>query len=167
MEDENEDKELLVVAPLSAVTCHPQTCPIGENCPIGPMPNLQCTLKSKYTKDVQMRIKEMFPMLISDPVIMMKVEFLLVPLYDQLMKLRMAEFAHFKVIAGGKINPIMAELRKTSAAIEKMVDGIVEKQGKNIDEMQSANGGESYYDMLFTEGITSVDERVGFDRGVE
>lgn len=167
MEDNTEDKELMVVAPLSVVICSPATCPIGENCPIGPMPNLKCEIKSKYTLDVQQRVIDMFPMLNTDPVIRMKVDFLLVPLYEQLMKLRMAEYAHFRVIAGGKINPIMAELRKTSAAIEKLVDGITEKQGNNIDDMKSANKGVAYYDMLFTDGITSVDERVGFDRGID
>lgn len=162
-----ETTELQVIAPLNALICSPQACPIGQNCPIGPMPNLKCKLKEKYTKDVSSSIKNMFPMLTKDPVIMMKVEFLLIPLFDQLLKLKMAEYAHFNVIAQGKINPILAEMRKTIRAIEVMVDSIVEKQDKAVTDMDTINKGDSYYDMLFTDGVTSVDERVGFDRGLE
>lgn len=134
------------------------------------MPNLDCPLKTKYIGQVTKYIAEMFPEAAKHPEVSLRTEFMLVPLFEQLLRLRIAEHASSAVMVAGKINPLLREIRSTLLTIDTMVGKIAESFDKRIGVPKAGqipgNGvpldGQNYYDMLMYEGTAEVDERLGF-----
>lgn len=148
--------------------CDPAKCPIEKTCPVGPVPNLACPLKQKYIGQVTKYIGEMFPEAHKHAEVSLRTEFMLVPLFEQLLRLRIAEHANSEVIIGGKVNPLLKEIRQTLLTIDTMVSKIAENFKNRIATPGKGAGagtpldGMNYYEMLMHEGTAEVDERVGF-----
>lgn len=147
--------------------CDPEQCPMAGRCPVGPTPNLPCEVKVNFEKAMRDRIADTFTSIDKKPEVSLRVNILLTPLLEQLMRLRMAEIANPSPMVGKNMNPIFDEIRKTIMAIDKVLTGAIRAQKQsltaaNADKntlMDSTSKG--YYEMLLLDGTASVEERVG------
>ena len=150
--------------------CDPEQCPIVDSCPVGPTPHLPCEIKKLFHESLHDHISNAFMELHNHPDVALRLNFLLKPLFEQLLKLRMVETAHPNIITTNKygisgINPLLKEIRQTVLAIDKiLVEALrayhdIKKATKSDDPLGIA--GKGYYEMLLIDGQGSVQERVG------
>jgi len=149
--------------------CDEESCPIANNCPIGPVPNLPCAIKHKQMDAAKSYVEYVFPAIKNNEGLKMGSEVLLMPLYRQLLQLHMAEYGVRKaLVKGGKISPVLKEIRETINAIQKSMKFMKTMDKERIDTLPSAKGGEqngeitsgSYYDMLLNVGSGSISEPI-------
>lgn len=150
--------------------CDPDQCPIVDSCPVGPTPHLPCEIKSLFHDSLHDHISNAFMELHHHPDVALRLNFLLKPLFEQLLRLRMAETAYPQIVAINKygvtgVNPILKEIRQTVLAIDKiLVEALrnyhdIKRKDKSDDPLGMT--GKGYYDMLLIDGSRSVQERVG------
>jgi len=145
--------------------CLPEKCPVAEKCTVGPMPNSPCPVKTGFMDYISESLAMTFKDIDERPEVSIRVNLLIKPLFEMLLKLRMAEHGTNSVYFGGKMNPVYKEIRSTMAAIN-----IVLKDTQDIynpdsnkpgpKQLRNAIGG-NYYEMLLGDGVTSVEERIG------
>lgn len=147
--------------------CDPEQCPMAERCPVGPTPNLPCEVKVNFEKAMRDRLADTFTSIDKKPEVSLRVNMLLTPLLEQLMRLRMAEIANSAPIIGKSMNPIYEEIRKTIIAIDKVLTGAIKAQNMTVKEAKAGKGAlidttsKGYYEMLLVDGTSSIEERVG------
>ena len=150
--------------------CDPEQCPIVDSCPVGPTPHLPCEIKALFHNSLHNHIANAFLELHHHPDVSLRLNFLLKPLFEQLLRLRMAETAFPNIVATNKygvtgINPILKEIRQTVLAIDKILVEALRsyndlKKGKKSDNPLGMTG-KGYYEMLLIDGQSSVQDRVG------
>lgn len=87
------------------------------------------------------------------------------------MNMYMAEHANPRVMLGAKVNPLLKEIRATIKDIQATITHMININGTKVERMKRAKvvensddrTGQSYYDMLLTEGKTSADEATDID----
>lgn len=160
------------------VMCDPESCPLAQadKCPIGPLPNMPCTIRSAFIEEFNLQIARSFKDIDSNPNVKLRVNMMLRPLFEQLLDLRMAQSANSDALFGTKANPLMKEIRQVILAIDKVITETVRlyhdgpsKQSAALIARNAAGkdplnmGGKSYYDMLIIDGNATVEERTGID----
>ena len=135
--------------------CDPESCPIVELCPYNK--NGNCTLRVNYQKHVVdtvlNSIKEITPEQ------MLKVGMHLIPLYTQLIQMKMLALnADPMVVARGAMvpNPIFKEIRiiirEVSACLRDIgISGETLLKGGGIPAVANDKGSTTYYDSLLEE----------------
>ena len=127
---------------------------------------MPCDIKQLFQESLQDHIAETFTELHKHPDVSLRVNFLLKPLFEQLLRLRMVESANTHVYQGKGVNPILKEIRQTILAIDKVLAEAL-KSYYDVSNLKSINApiedvtSKGYYEMLLSEGSTSVEERVG------
>jgi len=142
--------------------CDPDRCPIADNCPVGPIPGLDCRLRQDFTTYIEDQVTVSFKEMDSVPLLRARVDLLLKPLLEQYLHLRMAQSGHSYVVAEGKINPLYSEIRQTITSLNKLMTDLVSsskehKKSEGFKTMTTSN----YYDMLLVDGKASVEDTVG------
>ncbi len=136
--------------------CDPDICPIALKCPIGPMPNMPCEIKVTFNHSLNDHLADMFPDISENPEIALRVNYLLRPLFEQLLQLKLFEsVAVLKDLAG-----INDSMRKTVMAIDKVLVNTVKSYNGHFGRKDKIGEltDQSYYDLLLTEGVTSVEQ---------
>ena len=154
------------------VTCDPDRCSIAANCPHGPVPGAPCFLKAEYSAYVDGQVNATFAAMASSPEAELRINTLLKPLFEQLLRLRIAELGVKQVYSGKLINPIFRELRSCIKTINDVLTEAVKayKADTQEDPERIAGGmlgsmidGKGYYEMLCHDGQVDVESRVGPD----
>jgi len=148
--------------------CEPHSCPMISTCPRGPTPNAPCFVKDEYGKYVDQVMAQVFTGMEKSPEATLRINILLKPLFEQLLKLRMAELG-FSVFTGVKISSIYSEIRKCIMAINTVLSETVKSYKVDVpDKKKIEDGGalgvlqgKGYYEMLCYDGNASVEDRVG------
>ncbi len=157
---------------ISLENCNPDTCPLVSICPTGPTPNMPCSMKSAFDESLTRRISLMFKDLGESSETRLRLDFLLRPLFEQLLRLRMAEIANPEALlvleSGAKrINPLLAEIRSTITTINKILTETVKAYKDSKNKKLSPDGSlnqvttKGYYEMLAAEGNDIVEEHTG------
>lgn len=138
--------------------CEPEKCPIAEKCPIGPVPHMPCSIRVEFNNSLSDHLAEMFPDISNNPEISIRVNYLLRPLFEQLLQLKL-----FEQVTGIKtISKLNEDIRKTVMAIDKVLVNTIKSYnghfGKKAGMGELTN--KSYYDMLLAEGNTSVEKGI-------
>jgi len=135
--------------------CDPDTCPIESSCPYSK--SGKCTLRANYQKHVVDCVLSCFKEV--DQEQMLKIGMHLVPLYAQLIQMKMqAMNAPVMVVARGALipNPIFKEIRIIIREVTFCLRdlGISKNEllkGGNIPAMNNGKGSSTYYDTLLEE----------------
>lgn len=148
---------------LQSHICDPTKCSIAENCPVDVEPGQACPLKTEFMAYVTDQINSSFKELDAQPMIRMRLDLLLKPMLEQLLILKMEQANNPNVYFGAKINPLFKELRNSVEVIDRMISDIV-RSSKEITSptsgLKTVTSG-NYYDMVFLDGKTSVEDTVG------
>ena len=128
---------------------------------------MPCEIRRKQMGQVQHFVKQVFPDILSNPLVQMSVELALIPLYRQLTNLFIAERAYpDALMANNKVNPLLKEIRAVIKDVQGAVKNIAELDSTKLNRMKRA-GGEtpgapmttgSYYDMLLVDGKAEPSE---------
>ena len=105
----------------------------------------------------------MFPKMKEDPSFNIIQNYMLVPLFEQLLYVKMAYSVYNGTFMGKGVNPLLKEMRQIIESLIKVLS-MIEKPGnkkKDIKKIEALGGNTSYYDMLFTDGVASVETPVG------
>ncbi len=132
------------------------------------MPGHPCELKMSFANHIDSSVAKAFKDIEKSPATAIQVDILLKPLFEHLLKLRMAEHGQKSVFFGGKINPVLKEVRQTIVAINNILIAAVKNHKDDMealkDTIDNSIGpmmGKGYYEMVCSDGMTSVEERVG------
>lgn len=152
--------------------CRPDECPLAENCPIGPTPNLPCDYKQKFLFELNTNIALAFKDIDASPEVSIRVNLMLKPLFEQLLQLRIAEIAAPEALFGTKANPLLKEVRQVILAIDKILNETIRlyHQGPANEGTWKNKGGNplnmadrGYYEMLLVDNQGDVSERKGIE----
>ena len=131
------------------------------------MPGAPCFMKEEYAKYIDLTVAQTFSQMSQSPETTLRVNMLLKPLFEQLLKLRTAELTYASVFSGMKINGIHGEIRQCILAISTILKDTVKAYKVDVPNQRvsgplgSMIKGKGYYEMLCFEGEASVEERVG------
>jgi hypothetical protein len=127
-------------------------------------------MKQEFSQYVDQSVSDTFTDLKLSPETELRINILLKPLFEQLLKLRIAELNVDQVFSGKQINPIFRELRSCIKAINDVLTEAVKayKADTGTDASLERGGlglleGKGYYEMLIYDGKNSVEKRVGPD----
>jgi hypothetical protein len=128
-------------------------------------------MKQDFSRYVDQSITQVFEKLDQSPETELRLNVLLKPLFEQLLRLRIAELSVTHVFSGKQVNPIFRELRSCIKAINEVLTESIKAYKEDTKEtVKSLNGGglevlqgKGYYEMLCYDGQTSVENRVGPD----
>ena len=120
---------------------------------------MPCEMQGMFTEALDDNLRDVFDQLSNYPDVSLRVNFLLKPLFEQLLRLRMAELANPAVYAGKSINPILKEIRQTIIAIDRVLSETLKDY--RVTKPEKSITSKSYYDMLLSDGVSSVETRVG------
>jgi len=148
--------------------CEPDTCPMMQTCPRGPTPGAPCFIKAEYAKYVDSSVARVFTDMEKSPEAMLRINVLLKPLFEQLLKLRIAELNQ-TIFQGMRISTIYSEIRKCIMAINSVLSETVKAYKVDVPDQKIPKDsgslgtlqGKGYYEMLCYDGKASVEERVG------
>lgn len=145
----------------SLMNCDPDSCPIAENCPVGPVPHLPCRIKEEFDNALNDRLADTFHQLDKHPEVSVRLNFMIKPLFEQLLRLRIAEISDPAIMKGRFVNPILKEIRQTILAIDKVLTETMKSyyglnRTKNSKDPLDATS-KGYYEMLLTDGAGSVE----------
>lgn len=115
----------------------------------------KCAVRVRYLEAVLGTLK--LGIKRKDAITVHKIGMMLIPLYNQLVGMKIAELSMNQdnnVMFGAKINPIYKEMRSTIQLIDKILDGFNIKGGHigapgTVTDTE-INGNGAYYDTLFT-----------------
>lgn len=152
--------DIVIINPNS---CVPENCPLEKRCPVGPTPGISCKIKVDYLAVVTTDLSDMFKSNLNDPDISIKLQYMLIPLFEQLLHVKMAYTTHNKILMGKGVNPLLREVRQIIESVTKVLS-TMEVTGKKtkVADLESANGKNGYYEMLFNDGVASVEHSTGF-----
>ncbi len=132
------------------------------------MPGSPCYLKEEFAHYVDRSISDTFTDLTLSPETELRVNVLLKPLFEQLLRLRIAELNIDKVFTGKQINPIFRELRGCIKTINDIFSEAVKAYKADVPDTPLGKSGglevlqgKGYYEMLCYDGQTDVENRVG------
>lgn len=135
--------------------CNEEACPIRERCPY--QKTGKCTVRLKYLENVFNTVSAIPEHM--DPVTAMKIGMHIIPLYTQLCRFKMEEYACETVVTDGKgstkINPIFREIRETI----KLTTTLLNDLSSNRKDVVPMDGDSDYYDSLFTAGNSKKAKR--------
>ncbi len=153
---------------ISYINCDPDMCPISDTCPVGPTPYQPCEIKKSFDGYLNNTLASTFAQLERHPEVSLRLNLLLKPLFEQLLRLRMEEISNPRIMSGRFINPVIKEIRQTVLAIDKVLTeavkayyGIYKKKDLTIDSDPLGTTNKGYYEMLLTDGSPSVETNVG------
>lgn len=121
--------------------CNPETCPVGKGCEyLGFCEDGKCAIQSKYLNSVMDIIFKAIKTR-ADEMTLMEVGFLLIPLFNQLVKLKIQEVGlQGQIISmtkkGPMISPILKEMRSCIAMIKSTMQDVIHK--RDINEAEKA-----------------------------
>jgi len=134
-----------------------------DACPTGPTPYQPCQIQALFDNSLNDALAAAFSAIDDKPEVSLRVNFLLRPLFEQLFRLRMLEFSNKNLMIGRSINPVLKEIRQTIMAIDKVLaETIKTYQSAKPANLRNTLETESYYDMLLSHGVGSVEEPAGF-----
>lgn len=150
--------------------CDPDACPMTDKCTVGPVPNLPCPIKAAFFNELNDQIALSFREIDKNPDVSTRVNMMVKPLFETLLKLRMAENNNPEVYFGNKVNPLFKEIRQTILALDKVLSETIKlyhngpitgSKPTHVKGDPLNMGGKSYYEMLMVDGTASVEERTG------
>lgn len=121
--------------------CDPETCPVGKGCEhMGFCENEKCAVQAKYLGSVMEVVFKAIDKR-ADEMALMEVGFLLIPLFNQLVKLKIQEVGlQGRIVEytkkGPMINPILKEMRSCIMTIKATMQDLIHKKDLKDDAVK-------------------------------